>query len=154
MMRQNGNSESPARAVARNMKELSHDAITLAELQGQLLVTEVRQWRQSITLPAVLMGVAALIALGSVPVLLLSLASALVEFGQMSQSLSRLLAAMAGMIVAGFIAVVGRRKLSSASLKLERSREEFQRNLRWIKRVLKNKAHCPEPAAAVRRSST
>lgn len=145
MSKDNGSTTSPAKVVARSAAELGHDAVTLAELQTELLQRELRQWLRGAATPAILLASAVIVALGCVPVILLALAYGLVEFSELSQALSLLIAAMVGLAVAGVIAALGWRRLRDNAVTLARSREELQRNVSWIKHVLKHKAN---PASA------
>lgn len=141
MSKGNGTTTSPAKAVARSMAELGHDAVTLAELQTELLQSELRQWLRGAATPAILLVSAVIVILGCVPVILLTLAYGLVEFAELSRALSLLIAATVGLAVAGVAAAIGWRRLRDNSAKLARSREEFQRNIHWIKQVLKHRAN-------------
>lgn len=141
MTEQNGSLKSSARSMARGVAELGHDAVALFELQMQLVQSEFKLWLKAFTTPAVLLAVAVCVALGSVPVLLLALAYLLVEFAGLTRTLAFSIATVLGLSFAGIAAAVGIRQLRNNLLRFERSREEFQRNIRWVKQVLKHKAN-------------
>jgi len=140
MTERNGSTESPTSVVARSFAELAHDVATMAELQAELFKLEFQQARRDMVMPLLLFTAAAVVALGCVPVLLLSLAYALVELAGLSQALSLLIAALVGLAGVAVAAGLGWRKLKHGSMTWERSREEFSRNVAWIKLVLKHKA--------------
>jgi hypothetical protein len=135
----NGRTESAHRAVARSVGGVAHDIISLAELQMQLFTVDARQCCRRSVLPGVLVLVAVLLALGCFPVLLLSVAELYVWLsgGQLGQGLALLLAAITGALVAGCLGLVGYLLLRQQFGLFRRSLDEFQRNVRWIKRALK-----------------
>jgi len=129
---QNGNSDS----VVGNLAGLGNDVATLVELQGQLFKADLNELSARARLSVVVMAVAAVVALGSVPVLVggagLLLATAL----NISNGMGLLLSAVAALVASGvalFFAVGGLRRSLDA---LQRSREELQRNIAWIRTVL------------------
>jgi len=154
MTERNGSTESPATVVARSFAELAHDVATMAELQAELFKTEFQQARRDMVMPLLLLTVAAVVGLGCVPVLLLSLAYALVELAGLSQAVSLLIAALVGLLGGAVAALLGWRKLRDSSMTWERSREELSRNVTWIKQVLKHKARPAGSECGPRRSST
>lgn len=141
MSETNGSSKSPTKAVARSLGELAHDAVTLADLQVELLKTELRNEVGGTVKSVLLLVFAVVVILGCVPVLLMSLAYALVELADFSQALSLLIATLVGLVIAGSLAALGWRKLRNDSITLQRSRDEFSRNVDWIKQVLKHKSN-------------
>jgi hypothetical protein len=135
----NGNGKSAApRAVVENLGEFVHDVMTLSELQAKLLVADLKDFRSGAIMPAGLMALAAIVALGSVPVLLMGIAWMLVDYNVLSTGWAFLAATAIGLIAATVLGGVGwllfRRQLSA----LERSQVELERNITWIKSVLKH----------------
>ena len=143
MSQHNGSANSPARNVARNMAELGHDMVTLGELQAQLAKAEISSWVRSFIWPTVLLGAALFVTLGCIPVLLLALAYVLVESVQWPHSLALLIAGVVGLAIAGIAGGSGLYLLKKNPALLEKSQEEFKRNLSWIKQVLKAKSNPP-----------
>lgn len=137
MIQRNGNA-SPAKEVARSVAELSHDAITLAELQAELVRKELAECRRAALLPVALLAVALVVGLGCVPVLLSSMAYFLAEATQWSLAVSHLASGLVGFVIAGLAGIVGWKLLTS--LRLERSMIELRRNADWLKTVLKGRA--------------
>lgn len=137
MSEQNGSVKSPAKVVARNMAEVAHDAIKLAELQVALLKMELRDFLRAAATPVVLLLFSFLLILGCIPVVLLGLAYMLVDFAGLSPALATCSVGAIGVVGAGLAAVWGAQKLRAVALALERSRGEFQRNLDWVKHILK-----------------
>ncbi len=141
MNEHNGSPKSPARAVARSMGELVHDAVTLADLQLRLFKIEIESWSRDLIASVTWLLVALCVAVGCIPVLLLSLANVFVEYGGLSQSLSLFTAALVGLTVSAIAAAIGLRILRNNGNALERSQEEFNRNLKWFKQMLDQESH-------------
>jgi hypothetical protein len=134
-----GNAKSPTRVVAQNMSELAHDVVTLIELQTQLVKEELSGWTRSMVTPLVLLVIGVVLGLSCLPIALLCLAHVLVEFAGLSQATSLLITVLIGYLVAVAVAALGVYRLRRSLHPLQRSREEFTRNISWIKRVLKHK---------------
>lgn len=64
---------SPAGGVKKNLAGLTHDLISLAELQAQLVAVDLRDSYSRSVVPAVLVVTALLLALGAMPVILLGI---------------------------------------------------------------------------------
>lgn len=131
----NGN-RTPARAVAGNIADVAHDLTLLAELQAQLLAADLKQTGRKLALPAGLALVALAIALGSFPVFLLAVAALLVQAGMALWGALAVAAAL-GLVLAGVLLGAAWLGIRSNLKILDRSREEFARNLDWVKNVLR-----------------
>lgn len=66
-------SESPASQVGSNLAGLTHDLITLGELQLQLIGVDLREGLSKGLLPGFVIFSAVLLALGTMPVILLGI---------------------------------------------------------------------------------
>jgi uncharacterized membrane protein YqjE len=137
MSQDNGSAQSPSKVVARNVAELAHDTMTIAELQVELFKVELEQYTQAATKPLAFLMISALVFLGCIPVVLLGLAFLLTELTGLSQGWSTLLVAVCVSVIAIVCALIEAQQLNKTSLALERSRAEFRRNVIWIKQVLK-----------------
>jgi hypothetical protein len=125
--------EAPATVFARNFGECARDIVNLAELQSQLLAVDVKQSARRMTVPAVLLVLAVVMILGSFPVLLMTIAYALIEGAGWPHWAGFLLATGIGFLVGGVLAASGYMLLRNAIPRLERSRKELADNLRWLK---------------------
>lgn len=144
MIDRNGSAKSPTKTVVRNTAKLFHDAVTLVELQAELVKIEAQQSLRKTVRPVVLLIAAACLALGCTPVLLLSLAYVLIDAAGLSHGLSLLIAGCAGLIVAVAVIAVAIRRLTHGVIGFSRSIEEFKRNISWMKQALQhgcNPAH-------------
>jgi hypothetical protein len=135
----NGNGRQAApRAVVENLGEFAHDVVTLAELQAKLFIADVQTFKSGVVFPTALMAGAGILALGCIPVLLMGVAWLLVDYQVLSRGWAFLVSTAAGLILAGIMGAIGwasfRRQLNI----LERSQVELERNITWIKSVLKH----------------
>jgi hypothetical protein len=142
MTHQNGNGRSTAPPVvfSRNMSQLAHDVVELGELQASLVRLEIEGWWKQLIVPAVLLVVALVIGLSSMPVLILSGAYGLQQATSLSLAVCLLISGGGAVLLAAVIGAIGWAKLKSAQAPLSESRRELSRNVRWIKSVLQHKA--------------
>jgi hypothetical protein len=121
--------------LREDLGELAHDVITLAELQAKLFVEDARIIAQSARRWAIVLVAAALIALASLPVAVLGIAY-LVSWTGLDLALSMLLVSLILLGAMGAMIVVSARRLKGATEPLQRSAEELQRNVEWVKQRL------------------
>ena len=142
MTHQNGNGKStaPPLVFSRNMSQLAHDVVELAELQSALVRLEFQGWWKQLVVPCGLLIVSVVIALSCMPVLVLSAAYGLQQVTSLSLALCLLIAGGVGAAIAVVMALVGWSKLKAAQAPLSESRRELSRNIRWIKSVLQHRA--------------
>jgi uncharacterized membrane protein YqjE len=127
---------SPRAGLASDVGEFAHDVLTLAELQGQLFVADVRECSKRVLIPGlVLLGGVAL-GLACVPFALAALALLLIQVFEISYAAGFLIAAVAGAVLSALLGVIGWFQVRKGLAVLGRSQQELVRNLRWIKKVL------------------
>lgn len=126
--------------VAASFAGLSHDVIELAELQAELLALDVKDTSQSAQSAILLSVVGIAVLLGSVPVALVTLAVALVELRHWSHVAGFGAATLAGILLSSIILAAAWTQLRTGVVTLHRSREEFRRNIAWIKSSLRSRA--------------
>lgn len=132
----NGSPETAPKALARDVGEFAHDAVTLTELQAQLFVADVRECGQRVLVPSlVLLGGVAL-ALACFPIALAALALWLAQVLETSYAAGFLIAVVVGAVFSGLLCVIGYLQIRGRLAVLRRSQQELIRNLRWIKKVL------------------
>lgn len=140
MSEHNGSIKAPSKSAAYHTAKLLHDAVMLAELQAEMLKVEAEERLRGAALPAVVLIVAVCVALGCTPILLLSLAYFLTDVAGLPHALSLLIATLVGLVAATVGALVATRGIKK-SLDFSRSKDEFSRNVRWMKQVLKHKCN-------------
>jgi len=127
---------SAAAGVRNGVGELLHDVVSLAELQTQLLAVDARECVQKAQLPLVLVVAGATLALGAIPVLLLSLGEALVLWLSWERAAAYFVAGLIGVIGGAVTIYVGWRQSAAILAVFDRSRAELAENIRWIKYAL------------------
>ena len=128
---------SPTGEIRHGVRHLTRDIVTLAELQANLLQVEARDWLTKVALPALLLGVCAtIVALASLPILLLSLAYWLVEATVLSLPQALLAAGGVGLLVAIGCAAFAMQRVKRGRGAFTRFRLELSRNIHWLKQIL------------------
>jgi hypothetical protein len=127
---------SPIEGVFDNLVEFSGNLVTLGELQAKLAAYELRNCVQQATWPVAMIVVACVIALGSIPVILFGVAEWLVRAAAISHASALLLTGFGALIVAGILAGAATPLLRRSFDRLQHTRDEFTRNINWIKTVL------------------
>jgi hypothetical protein len=126
--------------VASSFSELTHNAIELAELQAQLFSLDVKETSQSAGISIALVVGSVCVLLGTVPVALIAIAQVFVEKLQWSQSAGYGMAALIGTIASAGVGAAAYTRFSSGIATMKRSREEFNRNIAWLKSNLRNRS--------------
>jgi hypothetical protein len=140
MNRRNGSTPSPPNGVAKDMGELTHDIVSLAELQFELFRIDCREGFKRMLVPVAVLLVAGVVAVGTVPIALIFVAEFLAQAAGLSRAAAFSIAALSGFVVALAIGVVGWCCLRGVVRVFERSREELTCNMNWIKHALKRPA--------------
>jgi hypothetical protein len=129
--------ELPPQAVARGTAEFLHDVATLAELQGKLVVVDFREGMVKLLMPAMALCLGGIVALGCVPVALVTLAIVLKSTTSLSLSASFGIALLVGVVLSGLLLVCALAALKSKIRIFDRSLYEWGRNMKWIKDTLR-----------------
>jgi hypothetical protein len=128
---------SPFVTVARDVSQVAHDFVELAELQAALARIELSGWWKQFILPTVLIVVGSVLGLICLPILLAAAAMQLSVAAEISLPLALLIVG-AGTGAMGLVVIlVAYTKFKNMRGPLQESRQELSRNLRWIKRTLK-----------------
>jgi len=147
MNQRNGSTSTPARSngVAKDMGELTHDMVSLAELQFDLFRSDCRNGLRGLLIPVSLLLFAGIVAAGTVPLALIFLAELLAQAAGLSRAAAFSIAAVSGLVVAAALGVVGWLRIRAIASVFERSREELTRNMTWIKQALKRPVEAESP---------
>jgi len=138
-MNTNGRSDNEPN-VAAGVRGLAHDAIELAELQAKLLALDVKVASRQARISLILGVVGVCLLLGCIPVALYALAEVFVAQFGWSQAAALAAAAAIGLAASALAGAVAWRRLRSGLASLQRSREELNRNIAWIKSNLRRDA--------------
>lgn len=128
--------ESASKGFARGVGNFTHDVLTLAELQAQLLAADVQECRQRVLVPALLLVCGLAVSLACFPVGLTALALYVVQSYKTSYATGFLIAFIVGAVLGTLLSVFGCLRVRNGLAVLGRSQRELIRNLRWIKKVL------------------
>ena len=107
MNQRNGSTPAPPNGVAKDMGELTHDIVSLAELQFELFRNDCRKGMKGLLIPVALLLLAGIVAAGTVPVALIVLAEILAQAAGLSRAAAFSIAALGGFIAAVALGVVG-----------------------------------------------
>ena len=125
MSQRNGSSTAPSDGVAKDVGELTHDIVSLAELQFELFRNDCRKGMKGLLLPVALLLLAGIVAAGTVPVALIVVAELLTQAAGLSRAASFSIAALGGFIAAVALGVAGWSRIRGIGRVFERSREEL-----------------------------
>ena len=128
--------ESASKGFARGVGDFTHDVLTLAELQAQLLSADVQECRQRVLVPTLLLLCGLAVGLACFPVGLTALALCLVENYTMSYATGFLTAFIVGAVLGVLLSFIGCLQVRKSLAVLQRSQQELIRNLRWIRKVV------------------
>jgi len=122
--------------VVGNITGFANDVATLVELQAKLAAMDFNECVTRAGGPLKLSLGGAVIMLGAVPVVLAGLGLLLADALHLSNGLALLIVGVGALIVAGVITAIAGPRISRSFESFRRTREEFERNLRWVKTVL------------------
>jgi hypothetical protein len=145
----NGKAKAPPN-VAASFSHLAHDAIELAELQAKLLKLDAQVAARNGGMSLALIVVAVCLLLGCVTIALVALAEVLVAEFEWSRAGAFAASAAIGFALSGIVGTGALFRVKKALAALERSRNELNRNIAWIKSNLKRgnaESTSPSPAA-------
>ncbi len=134
---QNDSTQTRSKGLGGDVGKLAQDVLTLAELQVQLLVTEVREFFQSAVVSSLLMLCGALLGMACAPIALVSGAFFVVEIFEVSLAVGFLTVALIGASLSAMLCALAAYRFRRKSFTfLQRSRAELECNLNWFKNVL------------------
>jgi hypothetical protein len=130
--------EQPAagKGVYRNVRHLGRDFVNLAELQFKLLSVDLKDVKGHALGPALGIGIGLVVLLATLPVAMIAAAHLLIDFAGWPPAAAYGLAAAVGLVIGGVLLFVCAKRIATSFSALHRSRQEFIKNLDWIKTVL------------------
>jgi len=129
--------ELPPRAVARSTAELLHDMATLAELQGKLVLIDVREGTAKLLVEVTMIAIGAAIGLGCVPIALATLALTIAANTTLALPVSFAIALATGLVLACILAIPACLAVKANIHVFDRSLAEWRRNRQWFKETLR-----------------
>lgn len=134
--KRNGSPPTVTGGLRKDVSDLAHDVLTLAELQAQLLFTDVKEGSQNARMPSLLLFFGVIFAVACAPIALVALALFVVEIFTVSYAFGFLIAAVVGAALSGTMCAIGAYRLGNSFKVLNRSRKELECNVRWMKNLL------------------
>lgn len=134
---QNMVDNAPLQSAARNSTDFTEDIFVLAELQSQLLLLESRDLCRSQSVPATLFVAAWLTATGLIPIVLLAVSAALVEFAGFSTTLALVISLIIGLCLSGALLTAARLTFNKQQAPFLRSSNEWKANVRWLRNMVR-----------------
>jgi hypothetical protein len=131
----NGNGASPG-AVVGNVAEFGENLLNLAELQSRLAAIELRQNLQAARIGGTVIACGAVLALAAIPVVLAGIAELLVSYAGMNRGVALLTVSVATLAISGTCIALAVGRLRASGMGFPLTREEFSRNINWIRTVL------------------
>ena len=132
----NGSAGATTHGLAWDVGSFANDALTLTELQTQLVAADMREYGRRVWFPSLLLLAGMALGLAFFPIALVTMALALVHFLAMSYLLAFLVVSVIAAMGSAVLCIFGYRMVRERAAVLRRSRNELLHNLRWIKRVL------------------
>jgi hypothetical protein len=126
--------------VTTSFAGLTHDVIELAELQAQLFAVDVKHTTTNVKTSLAMALVGLCVLLSSLPVALIALAELLVEKLEWTKTVGYGAATLIGLLVSAAILGAAYAQFRDGFSALQRSRDELNRNVAWIKSSLRNRA--------------
>ncbi len=136
VIERNGTSQTTSHGLAWDVGAFANDALTLTELQSQLLAADLRECSRRALAPTLVLFGGLALGLASFPIALITIALGLVQFLQMTYFMAFLIAMGVGVLGSVLLCIVGWMMVRQRAAILQRSRDELVRNLSWIKRVI------------------
>jgi hypothetical protein len=132
----NGNGGAGPADVVTNVAEFAENLLTLAELQAKLAAIELKQNLAAVKFGGAVIVGAAVLAVAALPIALAGIAELLVSLLGMNRGFALLAVAVATLGIAGTGMAIAMARLRGSDLGFPLSREEFARNLNWVRTVL------------------
>jgi len=127
---------SPEGQVVGGIAEFGNDLTTLAELQIKLGLIDTKECLEKALYPIGFVFAGLILAIGAVPVAILGIAQVVASAFRLSTGASMILTAMTVILLSAVIIAMALRNIGPSLSVFRRSREEFDRNLNWVRTVL------------------
>jgi len=139
-MNTNGRPSNDEPNVAASFAGLTHDAIELAELQTQLLALDVKSISEKARTSLILGLIGIALLMGTVPVGLIAIGEALAQWFGWSHAAGLAVATLVGILITAGLLGAAWSRFHTGLATMQRSRDEFNRNVAWVKSNLRGRA--------------
>jgi MFS family permease len=123
-------------SFADDLARFVGDMLKLADLQLQLLSVDLRQMRRGTRQSLFLILFSVALLLGALPVLMFGLAGVVHLHSELPIEYAWLVVGAIAALVGWVVLKVALIRLARAAVTLQRSQDEFQHNLKWMRGVL------------------
>ena len=132
-----------ASGMMNSVAGFGENLLTLGELQARLTAIEIRQNLDSVKNGGALFVAGSILAIASLPVVMVGLAELLVSELGMKRGYALLSAATTAIVIAGVCIVVARSWLRKKPFGFPLAGEEFARNMNWVRTILRHSGRWP-----------
>ncbi len=132
-----------ASGMMNSVAGFGENLLTLGELQARLTAIEIRQNLDSVKHGGALFVAGSILAISSLPVVMVGVAELLVSELGMKRGYALLSAAMTAIVIAGACIVVARSWLRKKPFGFPLAGEEFARNMNWLRTILRHSGRWP-----------
>ena len=129
--------------MVNNVAGFGENLLTLAELQARLTAIELRQNLDSVKTGGALFVAGSILAVASLPVVMVGVAELLVSELGMKRGYALLSAAATAIVIAGLCIVIARSWLRKKPFGFPLASEEFARNMNWLRTILRHSGRWP-----------
>jgi hypothetical protein len=133
VIQSNDASIEAADSLGDNVGGFAHDLLMLAELQAQLLLAEVLEFRQRSILPCLFLVSGLMLGTACFPIALITLALVLAQVANLSMAIAFLIVLGFGSVGSLLLTILGLLQVRKSKQFMPRSQEEFARNYQWMK---------------------
>ena len=132
-----------ASGMMNSVAGFGENLLTLGELQARLTAIEIRQNLDSVKNGGALFVAGSILAIASLPVVMVGIAELLVSELGMKRGYALLSAATTAIVIAGVCIVVARSWLRKKPFGFPLAGEEFARNMNWLRTILRHSGRWP-----------
>jgi hypothetical protein len=132
-----------APGMMNSVAGFGENLLTLGELQARLTAIEIRQNLDSVKNGGALFVAGSILAIASLPVVMVGLAELLVSELGMKRGYALLSAATTAIVIAGACIVIARSWLRKKPFGFPLASEEFARNMNWLRTILRHSGRWP-----------
>ena len=132
-----------ASGMMNSVAGFGENLLTLGELQARLTAIEIRQNLDSVKNGGALFVAGSILAIASLPVVMVGVAELLVSELGMKRGYALLSAATTAIVIAGACMVVARSWLRKKPFGFPLAGEEFARNMNWLRTILRHSGRWP-----------
>lgn len=137
------NTDTGAAAVVTNVASFGENLLTLTELQARLTAVELGRNIDCIRRAGTVFAAGAVLAVAALPVLLVGSAELLVTELGVKRGFALVYVSTVAIVLGGCLATFAVRRLNQSRLGLPLAAEELNRNINWLRTILRQSGRWP-----------